>query len=73
MIKIHKDHDDQSKKPKYTEEYIQNKWKPITPLELVELVKEEQVQIRQRMTIVDSCLKRLTRELDAIECEKDNP
>ena len=63
MIGLMEQHGGESEEEKKFKKYILEKWPPMTPEDMVNLIKEELIQIQAHLTVVDGCLKQLTKAL----------
>ncbi len=72
MIGLMEQHGGESEEEKKFKKYILEKWPPMTPEDMVNLIKEERTQIQGHLTIVDSCLKQLAKALAADDGKKNS-
>jgi hypothetical protein len=63
MIGLMEQHGGESEEEKKFKKYILEKWPPMTPEDMVNLIKEERIQIQEHLTIVDSCIAALSKAL----------
>ena len=71
MIGLMEQHGGESEEEKKFKKYVLEKWPPMTPEDMVNLIKEERIQIQAHLTVVDSCLKQLTKALTADDDEEN--